>query len=232
MHPVIRISIFLIFCYFIVQAKPGQLLLAGFILLSVSVFQAKKYSALMWNMIWRLKWFYLSIFLLFSWLTPNTIALDSENILFGLSAGVSYSLYKITVLILIVMSVILFIVAIPRDELIAAIVFLSKPLSIFGFSSEKFAVRVFLIVEFVELLPAIIASYKISNMNNSKIKKIVLSLEYVISEVYHLAENSECKKIQYDNIQLPRYYQWGYLLISIALFYISDVVYIQIFGSA
>ncbi len=200
-------------------------MLAGFILFSVSIFQAKKYSSLMWNMIWRLKWFYLSIFLLFSFLTPNNITEHSGYIISGLPGGVSYSLYKIAALILIVMSVIIFIVAIPRNELIATLIFLSKPLAIVGFSSDRFAVRVFLIVEFVELLPALLSSKKQSSESHSKIKKIVLSLETVINEVYRLAETSECKTIRYDNIKLPGYYQWGYLLVSILIFYASDFAY-------
>ncbi len=227
MHPVIRISIFLIFSYFIVQVKPGQLMLAGFILLSISIFQTKKYSSLMWNMVWRLKWFYLSIFLLFSFLTPNTITEHSGYIISGLSSGVSYSLYKIAALVLLVMSVIIFIVAIPRDELIIALIFLSKPLTIVGFSSERFAVRVFLIVEFVELLPTLMTAQKPSGDSDSKIKKIVSSLETVINEVYRLAETSECKVIQYDNLKLPAYYQWLYLVACILLFYISDIAYIN-----
>ena len=228
MHPVIRISLFLIFCFYIVQAKPGQLLLAGFILFSASIFQQKKYIILMWNMIWRLKWFYISIFLLFSLFTPDTFTATVDNSFYfvrWVNPGIYYSLIKVIALMLIVVAVIVFIVSIPRDKLIATLIYLSKPLAILGFSSERFAVRLYLIIDFVEDLPGLITIKKDATEPKSKITNIVTSMRQVLDEVYYLAENSECKKIQYDNIALPHFYQWGYLLITVALFYLSDRVF-------
>jgi len=231
MHPVIRISLFLIFCFYIVQAKPGQLLLAGFILFSASIFQQKKYIILMWNMIWRLKWFYISIFLLFSLLTPNTFTETTENLpnyISWLNPGIYYSVIKVIALMLIVVAVIVFIVSIPRDKLIATLIYLSKPLSLFGFSSERFAVRIYLIIEFVEDLPMLIKRKKDTTAYKSKITEIVTSMSHVLDEIYYRAENSECEKIQYDNMTLPHFYQWGYLLLSIVLFYLSDRIFINL----
>ncbi len=224
MHPVIRISIFLIFTYFIVQNKPGQLILAGFILFGASLFQTKYNLALMWKMVWRLKWFYISIFILFYFSSPNNIPGVSEFY------GVYVALIKITALMLIVIAVIIFIISIPRPELIVALIYLSRPLGIVGFSSDRFAVRLFLIIEFAETIPEIITNTNVTQ-ETSKIKKIVFSLSSIVNEIYDLAENSECKKIQYDNIKLPRYYQWSYLIFTVGLFYISDIIFTQLVTS-
>lgn len=235
MHPVIRISIFLIFTFFIIQVKPVQLLLAGFILFSASLFLDKKYVTMMWTMVWRLKWFYISIFVLFSLFTPNDITITSTAsayILGNVNSGYYFSLIKITALILIVMSVIVLVVSIPRHELIASLILLSKPLTVIGFPSERFAVRLYLIIDFVETLPSVVSfgsQESPAKMNfKSKIKHIVSSLHLVVNEVYNLAENSECKKIQYDKINLPHIYQWGYLIVCIGLFYLSEIIVTQV----
>jgi len=233
MHPVIRISIFLIFTYFIIQVKPAQLLLSGFILFGASYFQAKKYTVMMWSMVWRLKWFYLSIFLLFGFLTPNDVSsFEVHDFLLGnLNSGFYFALVKIIALILIVMSVIVLIVSIPRNELISALVLLSKPFSVIGFSSERFAMRVYLIIEFTETLPSVINSHPLKKKSKpnlkAKIKHVVSSLCIIFTDVYELAENSECKKMQYDKISLPNFPQWGYLILCIGLFYFSDIVFTE-----
>jgi len=237
MHPVIRISIFFIFTFFIVQAKPGQLLLTGFILFGASYFQPRKITVLMLNMIWRLKWFYISIFILFSLFTPNEIGSFSElsNQQFdGIISVFYYPFIKIAALVLIVMSVMVLIVSIPKQELIASLIYLSKPLSIFGFSSERFAVRVYLIIEFVEILPTLInTSLEHGQSENNinfkiKIKQIVFRLCHVVNKVYTLAESAECKIVHYEKMKLPDLYQWSYLLICIGLFYCSDILINQI----
>jgi len=228
MHPVIRINIFLISTYFIVQAKPVQLMLLGFILFWTCLFLPKKIITLMWKMIWRLKWFYISIFILFSFFPPDDINIVSKttgNLMSDLTPVIYYSLTKIIALMLIVISVIVLIVSIPRQDLIASLVYLSKPLTIFGFSSERFAVRIYLIIEIVEFLPNLVSTKTEPTSNNSKIGKIVFSVHHILNEVYKQAENSECKKIQYDTIKFPDFYQWGYLLIVFGLFYFSDIIF-------
>ncbi len=222
MHPVIRISVFLIFTYFIVQNKPGQLILAGFILFGACLFQTKYYLKLMGKMIWRLKWFYLSILILFYISSPNDISGVSEFY------GIYVSLIKITALVLIVIAVIIFIISIPRSELIASLIYLSNPLHVFGFSSERFAVRLFLIIEFTESIPTIISTKNTVNQEKSKIKKIVSTLSNIVSQIYRLAETSDCKKIKFESIKLPRYYQWSYLVFTVGLFYISDIIFTQL----
>jgi hypothetical protein len=174
-------------------------------------------------MIWRLKWFYISIFVLFSFFTPDNITVESTSYFNGwLNSGLYFSLTKIIALILIVVAVIVFIVSIPRKKLISSLIYLSKPLELFGFSSERFAVRLYLVIDFVEELPNLMTIKTSVEKNGSKITKILSSLSYVLNEIYNKAENSECKKIQYDKMTLPYFYQWSYLVITVASFYLSD----------
>ncbi|MFV2060304.1 MAG: hypothetical protein ACC653_06430 [Gammaproteobacteria bacterium] len=126
---------------------------------------------------------------------------------------------------LLVVAVVVFIISIPRKALLTSLIYLSIPLRIFGFSSEQFAVRIYLVIDFVEELPKLINVKTDTIKYKSKISKIVSSMSLVVNEIYKLAENSECKKIRYDKMILPSFYQWGYLVISLGLFYLSDHVF-------
>lgn len=138
-HPVIRVASFLVLAIFLALGQPQHLLL-------ISVFIVMCYFALGWPavraagpMLWRMRWFFLSILLVYLWLSPGPLT--------WMSAW--HGAYRVLVLVLMVFAVHALLSLSSRNELVSAIYCLAWPLSLLGISRQRLAVRVALVLEYV-----------------------------------------------------------------------------------
>ena len=101
-------------------------------------------------MLWRLKWLYLSIFIVYGWFTPGTAVIALQGIkssylptLEGLQTGA----LRVAVLIAIVSMVAGLLQTLEKDKLVSAIIWLTKPLKIIGVDVRRFALLLVLTLD-------------------------------------------------------------------------------------
>jgi hypothetical protein len=154
-----------------------------------------------YQLIKRLKWFYLVMFLIFLFNTPGEHIPDWPLFFTpsyeGLQMGI-IQLLRITT-ILAFLSVILF--KNTKNELIAGVYFLIKPLSNLGFDVKRFSSRLWLTLYYVDL------------QDNNKTKPMLQDLQASLSKIF--SEN----EIESDviDIELPVFYPFDYVIVFVSL---------------
>ncbi|NOX93302.1 MAG: hypothetical protein GXP18_12885 [Gammaproteobacteria bacterium] len=145
MHAVIKIVCFLVFgAAMAVGSKP--VLLAGFVLvvllyLSELVRGVPTQLHNAWKMLKRLRWLFLSIFVVYLFLTPGVLLLP--DVLWGpTQEGVMQGFLRIVVLVLIIAAVNVLIGSTGQAEFLSAVSWCLQPLSWLGLSHERLAVRI------------------------------------------------------------------------------------------
>ena len=149
MHPVIRIISFLVFGAFVAYGKLPQLLFALVLIIAAYTYGHAHLLRANWRILKRMRWLFLSIFVLYLWFTPGRPLVGAWVSASPTIEGITLGALRVGSLILIVMAVNLLIKSIPRDAMVAAILFIIKPLARVGFSHEKFAIRIVLTMEAV-----------------------------------------------------------------------------------
>ncbi len=97
----------------------------------------------------RLRWFYLSIIVLYFWFYPGTELFPRLGGFSPVLEGMNEAGLRITSLLIVISYSVLFISLTPRGEIILAIQFLLKPLSYLGVNSDRFALRLGLVLSMV-----------------------------------------------------------------------------------
>lgn len=148
MHAVIKILSFLVFGA-AVSTGNGQVLLAGILLVVPLYFMSEKkhYSGAI-LMVKRLKWLFVSILGVYLFFTPGQLIIP--GVLWGPTfEGLFQGGLRITTLVLLVAAVNLLITGTEREEFLSAILWCLRPVSVFGLSHERLAVRIALTLETV-----------------------------------------------------------------------------------
>lgn len=148
MHAAIKIMSFLVFGAAISTGK-GQVLLAGLLLVVPLYFfteQTHLHSALV--MLKRLKWLFVSILIVYLFFTPGQLLVP--DLLWGPTVeGLLQGLLRIAALVLLVIAVNLLIAGTEQEEFLSAVLWCLRPLSIFGLSHERIAIRITLTLDTV-----------------------------------------------------------------------------------
>ena len=98
----------------------------------------------------RLRWFYLSIAVLYLWFTPGTALAPALGAWSPSLEGLAQGLSRVAVLVLLLTAVRLLFHTSRRDELVAAIAWWSRPLATLGLDPSRLGLRLVLALE---LLP-------------------------------------------------------------------------------
>ena len=143
MHPVIRVFSAIVAIAFLATPAWGEVLLVQMISTGLLVSKDKALLLPALKMLGRLKWLYLSIFIVYGWFTPgqSVSALHMVNAAYlptreGLPAGA----LRVSVLIAIVSVVAGLLQTMEKDKLVAAIDWVTLPLQKVGMASKRFAV--------------------------------------------------------------------------------------------
>lgn len=95
----------------------------------------------------RLKWFFLSIVLVFGWFTPGLSLAPALGLLSPSVTGVLQGLERALVLLLAVGAVVWLLEGTSRERLVQGLLWLTRPLARLAFPRERFAVRLVLTLE-------------------------------------------------------------------------------------
>ncbi len=168
-------------------------------------------------MLWRMRWFFLSIFIIYFWMTPG------EPIVGGLGyawlptwEGVVGGLQRVVVLVMLVLGVQLLILTTKRDQLISAIYWLFFPLGLLGISRERLAVRIFLVLESVAEVQVLAGEARERySVQSSKVVGLAKSVADLISNVVFRAHDRRLVTVDLSLDDAPPSWQWS---IPLALF--------------
>lgn len=233
MHPAIKIVNLVIVSIFLTQGGWSTLLLTGALLLPFYIVQSELWRPAI-KMIFRLKWFFISILLIYYIYTPD-VGQSTQTIINQISGHVAPGFFRISVLVFILFSVNLFIRTTSKEEILSALLWLFLPLKLVNFNVERVSLRAILTLEYIEVLSLRLTEYKeiksIEESRNSnahffaKKKWAFLHLikhsGIILREILEEAETTSGKSYTIDCLESPKFIQFVFPLVLCLLFYAS-----------
>lgn len=162
MHPLIRVSCFLVFAALLATGGPSRLSVAAALIAGIYLFLPRDVLRSALTMNHRLRWLFLSLLIVYGWFTPGTPLWESAGVASWLTAllpsveGLQAGLARAFALVLIVFAVRVLLFSCTREELLAAVYGLSWPLAAFGLARERLALRMVLVMDAVEEARALV----------------------------------------------------------------------------
>ncbi len=202
---------------------------ASLLVFGAYLYLGKAYLYRVWPMIRRLRWFFLSILIIYLWMTPGRPLVDGvDSGWMPTWEGVSGGFYRVAVLVVLVLGVQLLILFTERSQLVSAIYWLVFPLKVLGVSRERLAVRMALVMDVVaetqQLAGEARGRYSGPLSSGERPANIVVDL---IRNVVARADEQALLKVELSLDSAPPLWQWSLplslllmmlMLNSIALF--------------
>jgi energy-coupling factor transport system permease protein len=208
-HPAIRVVAFLIFSLSVSLGSINQFYLATSFILMLIACNGMRVLHVAWPMVWRLRWFFLSIALIYCWLTPGQSLWQGAPDGLPSREGVLLAVHRIAVLVLIVTGVSLLFSTMQRESLIGAFYWLASPLRLFGLSPERLAVRIVMALEYVNEVQALVAEQVTSQPEQtSKLAHYGSVAATVFNQVVRRGDESICTTIELEVSSRPPVAQW------------------------
>lgn len=224
LHPLIRVICFLILALMLTLGRPvvagmALILLGGLCLGVRGVFAAS------WPMLRRLRWFLLSILIIYLWATPGRPLWPGyDAVWLPTIEGVSGGVWRIITLITLTVAVTALLRLTPREQLLQSIHQLAYPLGWLGLSRERLAIRMTLTLESVTRLQAWLAQRQPLPVTGSRMQRITASAAALVEEVIARAEREPCDAITLPEATAPPPLQWLWPAALVLLVIFSSVV--------
>lgn len=225
MHPVIRIVTFVVLTAFLARGDLANILVACAALLGLSLRLDGGAWRAAWRLLRRMRWLFLSITVIYLWLTPGVPLIPGIPSLAewlptvdGLWLGVLRALSL--ALMVTAASLLLFVTS--RDEILAALHWLMTPLGLLRFPHERFAVRAALSLEAVAQVQSHVRSALAgAEKVGGPLQRIGSVAAAVFGTVTGEAECASCEPITLIRRPPPPLVQWGLPLLLAATMLIS-----------
>ena len=180
----------------------------------------------------RMKWFFLSILIVYLWFTPGSPVIDSSLPGIPTVEGISTGLLRVMSLMLIIFAVNYFVSAIARTILIEAIVWLLTPLSWAGIDNKVVALRIALVLELLPKVQNIVLDVKQeykdqrtglnAGSRRNKVVSILVTasrlLEQLFVRIVDEAVEMPAERISVATSRTPPVVQWVVPVLLIAAF--------------
>ena len=223
MHPVIKIILLLMSCFLATMHTPQSLIAVLSLVLAGYVLTSLLYLGHVRKMMAKLRWFLISILIVYLWFTPGEPIFDigympsSEGLMMGVSRIIS--------LLAIILAVNLLLKSTQKDELIASIIWLTYPLALFGLSRERLAVRIALTFDAITDVELMLVKEKNKKIKSvSPLQRVSLSLTNIYQQIIIRADSTDCGTIMISSPTAPPVYQWLYLPVAAALFWLANLI--------
>ena len=235
MHPVIRVICFLLLSGFVVFGGLYELALGLLVVSSVVLIKRFQSLELSLRIVRRMKWFFISILVVYLWFTPGTPILDIDIKGLPTVEGVSTGFLRVMSLVLIIFAVNYFVSAIARSSLVEAIVWLLVPVKWLGIDNGRVALRIALVLELIPRVQQIVLDVKQDYLehgtaltNNqgktmpANIKARLLTASRLIEQLFirvvDEALNMPQERISLAGSSNPPTVQWSIPLVLAAMF--------------
>ncbi|MDQ7016041.1 MAG: CbiQ family ECF transporter T component [Gammaproteobacteria bacterium] len=215
LHPGIKLSAYLLFAINLVLGASLPLLLFASLLLLMLVHFASIQWRLLLRSLLRLRWLFLSILVLYSWMQPSGLMHDSWAWLAGVLAGLQYCL----ILALLAVSVVILLETTPLPQLVEAIYWLVMPLSLLGLKRDRLALRLALVIEtLADMRQRWQSELKPDLAGLSLIDKIAAYFVHAFRLALRQADASPMREVDLPVRNNPPWWQWIFLLLLLVLF--------------
>lgn len=235
MHPVIRIICFLILSAFVVFGGLYELALGLLIVLGVVIVRRFQSVELSLRIIRRMKWFFLSILIVYLWFTPGSPFMGIDVTGMPTEEGLKTGALRVLSLALIIFAVNYFVTTIARIKLVEAIIWLLYPMRWAGIDNRTIALRIAMVLEFLPRVQQMVLDVKQdylhtpSESNDGKLEtrkrklKEKLSVAGLLVEQLFVRVVDEAVRTPHETINLaqashPPLIQWIFPVLLSALF--------------
>lgn len=212
----------LVFTANVAVAHRYVLLLAGGMLLLVWCQLPEKPLQATWQMLRRLRFFFISILILYFWFIPGEAIIATWPTLSPTGEGVLLAVERIISLVFIVVAVNVLFVTTRTSAMIAGLYWLSLPLAYLGFSRTRFIVRTVLTLELIKnnkrpddwlSKPPPVTNHSLQNKFDILVNSLLNPLVNVFNQSYEPVE------LCFDAQSCPPWTQWSVPLLMIVLFW-------------
>ncbi|MGD8546348.1 MAG: hypothetical protein PVG50_00245 [Thiohalophilus sp.] len=220
MHPVIRISCFVLFCIALVRPNREQLIFAALVLAGSLAFIPLSQWRRVFGMLRRLRWLLLSVLVIYGWFSPGELLQwPLPEYLLPSRQGLELGLLRVLILVLILLAAGILLTTTSRDQLIAALFWLLTPLRALHVPVERVAVRLALTLHYVESqAPQWRAPEPASDEGlTTRINRIARHLAGVLPRLFSQA-GQKAEPVQLDVPSPPSLIQWGWPVLLAAGF--------------
>lgn len=212
MHPVIRVLCFLCLIASLARADFPFILLADGIFLLFAFLSPGDIFAFSWRLIRRMRWFWLSIILLYSLMTPgggqSLFVGHIELSLGGFWLGFERCMALLTVLLYFA----LLIHTTSTQQLQGAIYSLLSPLRRLGFAADRLSIRIALTMQMIHTLQLQWSAGTIAQTAMHSWRDIPVRFENLMHEVFKNAESELIETELSLDASMPGFKQWLLLL--------------------
>ncbi len=216
-HPAIKIMLFIVFALALAINPFSSWMLAILLMIGVWVVVADLSTRKSFVLLKRLKWLYLSLFIVYAFFTPGELLLPWG---YGPTfEGLEEAFVRILALMLIILAVGILLASMQQKDLVAGLYLLFLPLRYLGFEHEKFTVRVYLTLEKIaettkeNYLNAEIAHRLKPNESNphglTQQQKIAHFMDRLGNKFLSLMrQTSPVSHLEIDLPAAPRWFEW------------------------
>jgi energy-coupling factor transporter transmembrane protein EcfT len=209
MHPGIRILIVMVSAVAVANGDVRALL--GGVILSLALHVAAGLSMRdgLLTMILRMRWFFLSIMLLYAWFTPGTALLPALSAYSPSQQGVAQGLTRCLVLIVLLSLVHWLVRSTKRDQLIQGIYWLAKPLVWWGLKPDVIAVRLDLVLETVPVMERGLATQVTAfDARDTPVRRMARRAQAALDDALNQADRAALIEIDVDPGGRPAPRDW------------------------
>lgn len=173
------------------------------------------------NMVRRMRWLFLSLFIIYCWFTPGTplpLALPASMLgWLPTLQGLAEASIRIASLVTIVLAVHLLLHITSREQLLGAIYWWLNPLGYAGIAHERLAIRIALVLETVPkvqlLIHQALAEHRQTDHSSACAPGSILASTGQVSAALYQnvlthAEQQVCRTIEIPTITSPPVWQW------------------------
>ncbi len=229
MHPLIRVVCFLIFAAWLAWGDLQRLLFGALLLAVVHALVAPAAIVAAGNMILRLRWFLLSLLVVYGWFTPGRAlgpASAAGASWLPTAEGLAEGLLRCAALALIVVAVNLLLRTTGREQLLGAIHGLARPLAPLGLSRERLALRMTLVMEAVGEVRRLVAESLAKRGDDERGARA--GGRFAATVMQRVIDDADRRPL--DSVQIlldapPHWLQWSLPVLLWAAFYMIGVIW-------
>jgi len=212
-HPVIRLTTLIVFAISVSLGQAGDVVAAVLILFCLYLILGFSYLSGVSKLLRRMKWFFISITVLYLWFTPGEAIFSTGpawSTWWPTLEGLQQALHRVTALIIIIAAVSVLLKTTSRTQLLTAIYSLAYPFQFLGLSRERLAIRMTLVLGLVDESSLLMKDVRerVGSQTKSKITYIGRLAGELFWEAIQRAEAMPSTQIEITINNRPPLYQW------------------------
>lgn len=207
MHPLIRILCFMIAVIMLARANLYGLLLMLVLALLVLLFSGRARMVASVRLVWRMKWLWISLLVVFFWMTPGDRMMPAWGAWSPVQEGVEEGLYRVAYLLLCVLLAQLVVLSMQPQQLLAAVYQLSWPLQLFGDFRARFAVRFSLTLDVIGRLEQFLKMMEVQT-DSGYMRRASQRLSQAWTHAVANASAASLEAVETGNTDRVPLYQW------------------------